>query len=184
MLNLLSLLLIAFGGEYSVASVERRIDTVIDMFDLPRPWLEQRAYMEKVYAQALKVGATNQQIKRLRHTAYLESRGNPRVCVVNGCGPFQQTIHPLLPKVLYKTKTALFRNTIRWLLTNKPGYAASTAFDLLRRCEILTGEHWRCCYVGAYRPVCRVKWDKKYREEHQNTSLSTDNNTPFYSNSL
>ena len=138
-------------------------ELIADTVDLPRPFLNKHAYMEKTYTQAKKAGATKTQIERLRYIAHGETRGNPRLCVLGGCGPFQHEIHSLVPNWLPNSR--LTREAIRWLLMNKPGYSATTALHLLRGCEKLAGEEWRCCYGGAYRPTCRIKWDKTYQQK-------------------
>ncbi len=129
---------------------------------VPQPWLDKKAFMEEAYQQAASAGATHEEIIRLKQIAYGESRGNPRVCVLGGCGAFQHEIHTLVPRRLRKLRFA--HRVVKWLLTNSPRYAGTTALDLLQRCEALSGEHWRCCYGGAYRPSCRVKWDQRFRE--------------------
>lgn len=151
------------------AQTKKQMLFVFDTLDVPRPWLESRAYMERVYTQARRVGATKRQLKRLKKIAHRETRENPRICVSNGCGPFQNEIHSLLPKQLRSVSFA--RTVVRFLLTNKPGFSATTAFDLLRKCEVLSKEHWSCCYGGAYRHTCRIKWDEQYRERHDLTMV-------------
>lgn len=136
---------------------------IVETLDLPRPFLDKRAYMQCVYTQAIKLGANDQDLTRLHQIAYSETRENPRLCVPGGCGPFQHEVHRLVPKPFKKFPIA--HAVVRWLLTNKPGFAARTTLDLLHRCEKLSGEHWRCCYGGAYRPMCRIKWDRNYRPD-------------------
>lgn len=151
------------------AQTKKQILFALDVLDVPRPWLESRAYMERVYTQAKRVGATKRQLKRLKKIAHRETRENPRICVSNGCGPFQNEIHSLLPKQL--RSVLLARNVVRFLLTNKPGFSATTALNLLRKCEVLSKEHWSCCYGGAYRHECRIKWDEQYRERQDLTMM-------------
>ncbi len=149
------------------AFAQKQIITAADRLDLPRPYLEKQAYMERVYVQAQKAGATKLQMRRLHKIAYRESRGNPRLCVPGGCGPFQNEVHSLIPRHLRSVYVA--RAFVRFLLTNKPGFAATTALDLLHRCELLSKEHWSCCYGGAWRPECRIKWDENYRDRQNQT---------------
>lgn len=142
---------------------EYAMSRIADELDLPRPFLDKQAYMYRVYMQAMKQGANDRDLTRLHQIAYTETRENPRLCVPGGCGPFQHEVRTLVPKPLKKILAV--HAAVRWLLINKPGYAASATLELLHKCEKLSGEHWRCCYGGAYRPLCRIKWDKTYRPD-------------------
>ncbi|MEK7451919.1 MAG: hypothetical protein AAB664_01140 [Patescibacteria group bacterium] len=137
------------------------ISVVVTDLDLPRPFLKKQAYMQLVYSQAILHGANERDLVRLYQIAYTETRENPRLCVPGGCGPFQQEVFRLVPKSM--RKFAFAHAVVRFFLTNKPGFSARIALDLLHRCERLSGEHWRCCYGGAYRQLCRIKWDKTYQ---------------------
>lgn len=165
MLNFCFALGILLSGATSECQ-QQQIANIATAYDLPRPWLEADAYMKLVFAQVIQAGATPQQLARLRLRAYAESCNNPRVCVIGGCGPFQHLVTPLARKHFVNTREG--RSIVRWLLTNKPGYAATTALDLLQRCEKRTGEHWLCCYKqGAFSHECQLKWDKRYRQRYE-----------------
>ena len=155
------MLLLAPGSVKEFA--EHSLECFADELDVPRPFLNKQAFMFRVYTQALKQGANGRDLTRLHQIAYTETRENPRLCVPGGCGPFQHEVHTLVPKQF--RNIAFSHAVVRFLLTNKPGFAASTTLELLHKCEKLSGEHWRCCYGGAYRPMCRIKWDKTYNPD-------------------
>lgn len=158
-------LAISLCDAFTARAMDAHVATVLDRIHAPRPWLENQAYMERVYAFAQsEEGATGVEMKRLHLVAHQETREHPRTCGKNGCGPFQQVVHALVPKPLRRFSVA--HRTVRWLLTNHPGFAAHHALDLLRRCEALSGAYWHCCYGGAYRPSCRVKWDKTFQDSN------------------
>jgi len=124
--------------------------------------LDAAAYMQSVFVEVERLGASETQISRLKRIAKRESRNSPTACGRKGCGAFQIRIRPLLKE--YGKDTPAIRKQVRWRLTHEPAYTAATALDILSRCENLCGPYWNCCYGGAYRPACRKKWDKKFRD--------------------
>jgi len=163
-MSLLILWITLFYSGHPVISPDALSVILFDAMDIPSPHLSDAEYMKRVFARAKEAGATKRQMQRLHRIAREETKNSPRACGMKGCGPFQQRIRPLSKKY---ANTRLVRNWFRWLLTNNPGYAAKTALDTLQRCEKLSGKHWRCCYGGAYRPECRIKWDKNYRGQEK-----------------
>jgi hypothetical protein len=163
-MNFLIFLIVFVGNGCPKENLETLFVHQLDYFDAPRPYLADTEYMKRVFVQVKKAGATKRQMQRLHRIAREETKNSPRACRKNGCGPFQQRIRPLSERYV---NTVFVRNWFRWLLTNKPGFAATTALDMLQRCEKLSGKHWRCCYGGAYRPECRIKWDKNYRGQEK-----------------
>jgi hypothetical protein len=163
-MSFLVFLIVLVSSGQPVKSFETLYVHHLDHFDAPRPYLSDAEYMKRVFVQAKKSGATKRQMQRLYRIAHEETKNSPRACGKNGCGPFQQRVRSLSERYV---NTEYVRNWFRWLLTNKPGFAATTALDMLQRCENLSGEYWRCCYGGAYRSECRIKWDKKYRKEQE-----------------
>ncbi len=162
-MNLFLFLVVAFGNGSIEEHIRARSSIILDELDAPRPFLDKQTYMSCVYRQALNLGANDRDLMRLHQIAHTETRENPRLCVPGGCGPFQHEVHTLVPKSL--RNVAFAHALVRFLLTNKPGFAARTTLELLHKCEKLSGEHWRCCYGGAYRPLCRIKWDKTYNPD-------------------
>ena len=143
--------------------VQHEMSEIATALDLPRPFLSKEDYMTCVYKQAVRQGASELELSQLHWIAHVQTRENPRLCVPNGCGPFQHEVHTLVPEKLIKVPQA--HALVRFLLTNQPGYSVRTTLDLVRRCKKLAREHWACCYDGAYFPDCRVKWDSKYRRD-------------------